>query len=189
MRNDLLKLLTATMLLLVAASAAHASEVKFSAPMWKGDRLDWCLNWSTGCGKGAADAYCKTRGYQNAIKFEQAADIGSQQQTRLMATGVVCDQNFCDGFKSITCSKPSQTTVTINSPMWKGDRLDWCLNWSTGCGKGAADAYCEASGLQNALHFAQAANIGTTQQTQLMSTGAVCDQGSCNGFKYIQCMR
>jgi len=45
------------------------------------------------------------------------------QQTRLIATGAVGDQGFCDGFKPITCSKSSPTTVAINSAMWKGDRL------------------------------------------------------------------
>jgi hypothetical protein len=189
MRNELLKLVTAAVLMLAAVTAAHATDTRFNAPMWKGDRLDWCLNWSTGCGKDAADAFCRTRGYQNATKFEQAANIGSQQKTRLIATDAVCDQNSCDGFESITCSQPSTTTVTISAPMWKGNRLDWCLNWSTGCGKGAADAFCMAKGLQNAVRFAQAANIGSGEQTRLISTGAVCDQGFCDGFGYVQCMK
>lgn len=189
MRNELLKLVTAAILVLVAVTAAQATETKFNTPMWNGDRLDWCLNGSTGCGKDAADAFCETRGYESAIKFEQAASIGSQQKTRLIATGAVCDQNFCDGFKSITCSTPRPTTVTINAPTWKGDRLDWCLNGSTGCGKGAADAFCRAKGLQNAVRFAQAINIGDRPQTRLISTGAVCDQGVCDGFRYIQCMK
>ena len=141
MRNHLMKLFAATVLMLVAANAANATETSFAAPKWKGDRLDWCLNWSTGCGKQTADAFCKASGYQNAVSFTQAPNIGSTQKTRLIATGAVCDQNFCDGFKSITCFKPSPATVTINKPMWKGDRLDWCLNWSTGCGKGAADTF------------------------------------------------
>jgi hypothetical protein len=116
----------------------------------KGDRLDWCQNWSTGCGKAAADAFCQATGYQNATNFEQAPNIGATQKTRLIATGAVCDQDFCDGFKYVTCFKPNPTTVVVNQPKWQGDRLDWCSNWSTGCGKTAADAFCKASGLQPA---------------------------------------
>ena len=73
--------------------------------MWKGDRLDWCLNWSTGCGKGAADTFCQKAGLQGAVKFAQASNIGGAQQTRLISTGAVCDQNFCDDFKFIECKK------------------------------------------------------------------------------------
>lgn len=188
MSNQLVKLLTATILMLVVAGAAQAAEKTFNAPMWKGDRLDWCRDWSIGCGQAAADAYCKARGYQNAINFKQAANIGSTQQTRLIGTGAVCDQDFCDGFKAITCFKPSPTKVTITKPTWKGDRLDWCLNWATGCGKDAADAFCKAKGLKTAVRFAQAPNIGTTQKTRLIATGAVCDQDFCDGFKFIQCL-
>jgi hypothetical protein len=116
-----------------------------------------------------------------------AADIGSQHKTRLMSTGAVCDQSFCDGFKYITCFKSAPTTVVIDKPKWKGDRLDWCLNWSVGCGKDAADAYCKASGYQSAVNFAMAEDIGQKQKTRLITTGAVCDQSFCDGFKFIEC--
>jgi hypothetical protein len=189
MRNQMLKILTAIILLFVAASAAQATEASFGAPKWKGDRLDWCQSWSTGCGKAAADAFCQATGYQNATAFEQAPNIGASQRTRLIATGAVCDQDFCDGFKSITCFKPNPTTVVINQPKWQGDRLDWCSNWSTGCGKAAADAFCKASGFQPAVNYQQAADIGSTQRTRLIATGAVCDQNFCDGFKYIECKK
>jgi hypothetical protein len=189
MRTHILKFLTATVLLLVAATAAQATEASFGAPKWQGDRLDWCQNWSAGCGKVAADAFCKTVGFENATKFEQAPDIGSTQKTRLIATGAVCDQNFCDGFKYITCTKPNPSTVTVNAPKWKGDRLDWCQNWSTGCGKPAADSFCKATGFETAVAFQQAPDIGSVQRTRLIATGAVCDQGFCDGFKFIECKK
>ena len=105
MRNTVLKLLTAVVLLFAAAGAAEADNKTFNQPKWKGDRLDWCMNWSQGCGKDAADAYCKASGYQNVINFAMAADIGSTHQTRLISTGAVCDQDFCDGFKFIECKQ------------------------------------------------------------------------------------
>jgi len=187
MRNTVLKLLAAAVLLFAAAGAAEADNKTFNQPNWKGDRLDWCLNWSQGCGKAAADAYCQASGYQNATDFAMTPDIGTSQKTRLISTGAVCDQDFCDGFKYISCFKPAPATVVINQPKWKGDRLDWCMNWSQGCGKDAADAYCKASGYQNVINFAMAADIGSTHQTRLISTGAVCDQDFCDGFKFIEC--
>lgn len=58
------------------------------------------------------------------------------QQTRLIATGAASDQSFCDGFKPITCSKPSPTTVTINPR----------------CGRatGSDQGFCDASNTSNA---------------------------------------
>lgn len=67
----------------------------------QGDRrLDWCQNWATDCGAPAANQFCKSKGFDVASSFAMAADIGN---TRLIGTGAVCDQAFCDGFTSIVC--------------------------------------------------------------------------------------
>jgi hypothetical protein len=189
MRVQILKVVTTMFVLCVAASGAQAKEKDFNKPKWKGDRLDWCLNWAAGCGKDAADAFCKANGYENASKFEQDPDIGSSHKTRLITTGAVCDQSSCDGFKSITCSKSEPDTVVIDKPEWKGDRLDWCLNWTAGCGKDAADAFCKAGGYANSTKFEQDPDIGGSHKTRIMTTGAVCDQSSCDGFKFIECQK
>ena len=86
-----------------SASLASAKTTSFFKPKWNGDRLDWCVNWAQGCGKAAADAFCKAKGFAKAGGFSMDPDIGSVQRTRLIATGAVCDQGFCDGFKAIAC--------------------------------------------------------------------------------------
>src|SRR5664279_4588782 len=96
-------LLTATL-----PSPASAENRIFNAPMQGGNRLDWCYNWSVGCGAQAATAWCQAQGYSGgAINYSQAPNIGLSQPTRLIGTGAVCDQGFCSGFAQITCTRPN----------------------------------------------------------------------------------
>jgi hypothetical protein len=166
------------------ASAAAATQT-FDRPTYRGDRLDWCLNWGKGCGREAANAYCRSKGFEKATNFSQASNIGARRATRLIGTGAVCDQDFCDGFRRITCFK--ETTVTYRRPKWDGNRVDWCLNWGRGCGKPAANAYCRKRGHERTIGFEKASNIGNRHPTRLITTGAVCDSGHCDGFRYIRC--
>jgi hypothetical protein len=172
-----------TVLTLVAP--ASAATQTFGSPMQGPNRLDWCYNWGVGCGKQAADAWCVSKGFQNATSFSIANDIGASTPTRLIGTGAVCDQGFCDGFSSITCYKPS--AATFNAPMQGPNRLDWCFNWGVGCGKQAADAWCVSKGYSAATNFQIANDIGAATPTRLIGTGAVCDQGFCDGFAFITC--
>ena len=170
-----------------AVTTATAATRTFNNPTYKGNALDWCLNWGEGCGKQAANAYCKSRGFERATQFSQAPNIGARRPTRLIGTGAVCDQDFCDGFRRITCFK--RTTQTFTRPKWQGDRLDWCLNWGRNCGKPAADAYCRERGFDTAVDFQKDSNIGDSEPTRLITTGAVCDGGHCDGFRYIKCRK
>ena len=145
-------------------------------------------NWAVGCGKEAADLYCKHHGFQQASAFAKATDIGDKHKTRVMTTGAVCDQKICDGFAKITCVKPSN--IVFQKPMHPsgGNRLDWCLTWATDCGKPAADAFCKAKGhAQGSASFSKAVDIGDKHKTRVIGTGAVCDQKVCDGFAQITC--
>ncbi|HET7714693.1 MAG TPA: hypothetical protein VFK86_03620 [Bauldia sp.] len=75
----------------------------FNNPMQGANRLDWCFNWGTGCGAEAAHAWCVAKGFAGATDFAIANNIGASSPTRLISTGAVCDQDFCDGFSHITC--------------------------------------------------------------------------------------
>ena len=167
--------------------SASAATQTFNNPMHGPNRLDWCYNWGVGCGKQAADAWCASQGFTNAASFGIANDIGGTSPTRLMGTGAVCDQGFCDGFSQITCFKPSPTIINYSSPIYNGNRLDWCVNWGTGCGAAAANAFCKWKGHAQAVQFAIAHDIGAASPTRLIGTGAVCDQGFCDGFALIRC--
>ena len=68
-----------------------------------GERLDYCLKWGQNCGSEAAQAYCRTQGYNIAVEYGI--------ETNLLQTegldGWVCNagDNFadCDGFDFIVC--------------------------------------------------------------------------------------
>ena len=79
--------------------------------------------------------------------------------------------------------------VTYNSPMIvaaNGDTvmLDFCRDFGSACGKPAADAFCQQKGHPNASRFQISEHIG---RTAIISTGAICDDPSCDGFTKIQC--
>jgi hypothetical protein len=162
------------------ALTASAETRTFNVPKQGGQRLDWCFNWSEGCGEQAANAWCAARGYTNATEFGKAEDV---PPTRLIGTGAVCDQAFCDSFSHITCTRPDPTQ-TFHIPKQGAQRLDWCLNWSAGCGGEAANAYCVAKGFASATDFEKAEDV---PPTRLIGTGAVCDQAFCDSFTFITC--
>jgi hypothetical protein len=160
---------------------ASAETRTFSNPKQGGQRLDWCFNWAEGCGTQAANAWCVARGYENATSFGKAEDV---PPTRLIGTGALCDQPFCDSFTYITCYRAGASTQTFANPMQGAQRLDWCFNWATGCGGQAANAWCVSKGFAAATAWGKANDI---PPTRLIGTGAVCDQPFCDGFTYITC--
>ena len=74
----------------------------FANPTWKGYRLDVCLQWGTNCGKPAADAYCKTKGFSGSLDATWDLESG-YAATRLIGTDQICDASFCRGFQQIIC--------------------------------------------------------------------------------------
>jgi hypothetical protein len=173
------------------ASAASADNQTFSNPKVGAQRLDLCLNWGTGCGKPAADAWCVTKGYTSSAGHVVAHDIGASTPTRLITTGAVCDQDFCDGFAQVTCFKPgappAPETQAYNKPKFNGMRLDLCVDWGVGCGQPAAKKFCQMKGWATAHSYIVANNIGALTPTRLIGTSAVCDQDFCDGFQKIVC--
>ena len=77
--------------------------------------------------------------------------------------------------------------MTYHKPKWNGDRLDLCLNWGQGCGKPAADAFCQKKGFAKSTGHTIDHDIGASTRTRLITTGAVCDMNFCDGFKKIKC--
>ncbi len=94
----------AVMALCLSTGLVKAETKTFNDPKIGPDRLDWCMNWGAGCGEAAATAWCKANEYDRSVDVKQAVDIGATTPTKLIATGEVCDQAYCDGFASITCA-------------------------------------------------------------------------------------
>lgn len=77
---------------------------KFSDPIsGKPYRLNWCHQWYQDCGEKAANAYCFTKGYEYARRFEKDSGIGNVEPTWVIGANRVCVDSTCDGFKYITC--------------------------------------------------------------------------------------
>ena len=172
------------------AGSAIADTQSFVNPKVGGQRLDICLNWGVDCGKPAADAWCVSKGFESSTNHAIASDIGASTPTRLLSTGALCDQGFCDGFSEITCFKTPVAVPTSQiylKPKFNGKRLDLCVDWGVGCGAPAADRFCESKGWVKSGGHVVANNIGAFAPTRLIGTGAVCDQEFCDGFKSIKC--
>lgn len=199
---------------LCLASAIAAAETKtFDNPMIGTNRLDWCANWGTGCGADAATAWCKSNAYDHSVDVKQAPDIGASAPTKLIATGEVCDQSYCDGFTSITCATVELPTApppptpeapaadagvpaaapavaaTANemfkNPMHEGVRLNWCFSGQSGCGKKAAEAWCAQQGFATAQDFKYVSGVKPTIQ---IGTGETTKKGA-KGFSRVTCLR
>jgi len=64
----------------------------FEKPTYKGYRLDFCREWATDCGKGAADVFCRMKGYSYAESWAVDSDIGHISPTIVITTEQICDK-------------------------------------------------------------------------------------------------
>ena len=192
---------------------AEAENKTFENPMIGTNRLDWCADWGKGCGAEAATAWCKSNAYDHSVAVQQAPDIGASAPTKLIATGEVCDQSYCDGFTSITCAPadlpvaaapaapeapaadvdvPAAAPVTaatasemFKNPAQDGVRLNWCFSGDAGCGKKAAEAWCAQQGFSGAKDFKYVSAIKPTIQ---IGTGKTSKKAS-KAFSRVTCVK
>ena len=199
--------------LCLSSGLAEAENKTFENPMIGTNRLDWCADWGKGCGADAATAWCKSNAYDHSVDVQQAPDIGASAPTKLIATGEVCDQSYCDGFASITCvtaelpTAPTPTTPEspaadvgvpaaapvvaatasemFKNPMHEGVRLNWCFDGQSGCGKKAAEAWCAQQGFSTAKDFKYVSGVKPTIQ---IGTGETTKKGA-KGFSRVTCVK
>jgi hypothetical protein len=90
-------------------------------------------------------------------------------------------------FFSTNTAQADFLSQVYKQPKINGVHLDWCLNWGTDCGKPAADAFCETktAGLSGSKSFEIWENLG--RQTKVFNSGQICDDPSCDSFKFIEC--
>jgi hypothetical protein len=88
-------------------SLARAEVVVFGEPQVKGMRLDWCLYWARGCGQLAANAFCRTQDFDDALRFAIDQNLGRRGiVTVVLGDGRLCGAATCSGFRSVTCERP-----------------------------------------------------------------------------------
>ncbi|MFO1121323.1 MAG: hypothetical protein U1F47_03250 [Hyphomicrobiales bacterium] len=69
------------------------------------------------------------------------------------------------------------------APEWNGSRLAACLTGGQGCGKPAADAFCQAQGYDQAVLFQRE----HSPVAMSMGNGEICEGGQCTAFRQIKC--
>lgn len=85
---------------LVTSPAAAGSATKtFTNPVYGGYPVDFCVQWSKGCGQPAANRYCLGQGLAGAVKFTRRPS----SPTKLQGSGQICSGPKCASFHSITC--------------------------------------------------------------------------------------
>ena len=79
-------------------------DMTYENPSLNGYRLDECYYWDTGCGKMAANAYCREEGYSKSLYYRLDAEPG-YADTLTIGTNEVCNVNEynCRGFQLIIC--------------------------------------------------------------------------------------
>ncbi len=85
---------------------------KFPTPMMGGQHLAYCYTKDNGCGTGAANAWCKSKGFKEAKEFEVLeAPEGKTRTTKYIGDGKICKSRdgSCDMFESISCKKDPPT--------------------------------------------------------------------------------
>ena len=77
--------------------------IDYTPPLIGTQRLDWCRVWAAECGKPAADEWCRDNRRWKSAGFEIDPNIGARSSTRVVSSGQICSQPFCDGFRYIRC--------------------------------------------------------------------------------------
>lgn len=168
--------------LLFCGGPASADQT-YNQPRWFDDRLDWCLNWSSNCGKPAADNFCQRRRFTAAAEFAPERGVG---RTRVSGTNQVCEGANCVGFRFINCTGAISSDRKFQNPSWNGTRLDACKSFGKDCGKPAADAFCVSKGFSSSTTSVLDSTPGRGK-TRIISNNQICDADFCVGFQFITC--
>jgi hypothetical protein len=113
-RRPALPALLLSLALFPFAATAEAGSRTFFAPKLGGEPVAFCLRGGSGCGKAAADNFCRNNGFDTALTFarRQVMTDGGEEPT---------------GFTQIKCYKPtvggSSKPVAVTNTAAKSGRL------------------------------------------------------------------
>jgi len=162
---------------LCAATPVSAAEARYNHPKVSGYALDYCEKWGKACGRPAADAYCRSKGYRRALRYRVKQNA---PPTRVISGGQVCSAPGCDRIDWVACDADG----VFKNPTVSKYALDLCQQWGKGCGKPAADAFCRSRGYRESVDFAVHSD---NPPTRIIGTGQICNQPSCDRIVLVTC--
>lgn len=112
---------------------------EFVNPQVDGVALDICREWGANCGKPAADAFCQSQSYSHSLSHREQHDT---PPTRVIGSGQLCDQSFCDRIVWIQCAGAAPTPSAqprIVEFSWHGMDEDRVGEWGQGKPNGVRD--------------------------------------------------
>lgn len=92
------------------------------------------------------------------------------------------------------CAMPGAAHAGSESRAFFADRIyterpPLCLKAGTGCGKAAADQWCQLAGYEAAMSYSSAPQISETDRQKRVEVGSLCSLDTCNGFQLVKCRR
>lgn len=88
-----------------AGAAQPENQITYEAPSVLGHPLDYCFHQGQKetCGKGAADAFCRSLGSRESVRFVGLGAGNVNGSTWVIGDGVLNEAPKRQSFKSITC--------------------------------------------------------------------------------------
>lgn len=165
----------------------------FWQPQFHGERLNYCNEDKSCCGRPIALAYCRNLGFENVKRFERAPNLGF---TNFISGKNQCQGWKCSGFEWIEC-KGNRTYAArpvsdfrqelFVRPRWRKFPLSWCNDGKNrACGKKTAYAFCRWQGYGKVVAYSKPKVVYASKD---IATNALCMDNNCLGFEYIICKR
>lgn len=76
-----------------------------------GERPALCQAAGTGCGKIAADTWCKIAGYEASMSYRTVYQKAASRRDLLVKSGDLCARDTCDGFHVVKCWRDFQNDL------------------------------------------------------------------------------
>lgn len=86
---------------LLSSTAASATARSFFTPAVDGQRIAFCVQSGEECGKPAADVWCRSQGFAEALLFQR--DDAGEDKLLYADTGELCAKENCISFRQIKC--------------------------------------------------------------------------------------
>ncbi|MDA9272201.1 hypothetical protein N9Q05_02340 [bacterium] len=164
----------------------------FWSPLYRGERLDYCMQGAQSCGSCVANRYCRIMGYEKASAQTIDYNVGL---THYLLTHAQCKGWTCNGFKLIRCAaklthNPPKAyfyrSEEFAFPRYAHYRVDWCYENGRGCGQRSANSFCRRMGYMKAKQYKKQTHV---MATRALGNQRLCFGDTCNAFSQITCYR